>query len=236
MRRRSQKHPRVCGEHYRPMTLGTRTKKHPRVFGEHYVALEPTLTKQGSPPRIRGARDFLGRTKSHNGNTPTYVGSTQHECSLAPSSKVHPRVCGEHRSSRREASLYMGSSPHMRGTPARPSPAVLVRRITPAYARNTNLAPWPLRHYDSPLTIRGTLFEHVGTHMQCGPSPSMRGTRRYPAVAVEGFTPAHAGNTRPRRLGASWRWVHPRTCGEYETIVTCFACGMGSPPHMRGIH
>lgn len=91
-----------------------------------------------------------------------------------------------------------------------------------------------VENIETPPTIRGTLFEHVGTHMQCGPSPSMRGTRRYPAVVVEGFTPAHAGNTRLSALEAVVSGAHPRTCGEHTRRAVKNLCFSGSPPHMRG--
>ena len=55
------------------------------------------------------------------------------------------------------------------------------------------------------------------------------------AIQSARITPAHAGNTRPRR--DSWRTGqdHPRTCGEYSFNSTSRLVMLGSPPHMRGI-
>ena len=93
--------------------------KHPRVCEEHWE-------KSVLPPP--------------HWNTPTYVGSTQHECSLAPSAKDHPRVCGEHTRCPRMMAAIKGSPPHMRGAQFS---AASARRmpprmgIIPAYAGST---------------------------------------------------------------------------------------------------
>ena len=205
----------------------------PRLCEEHGRGGVVAHELYGATPLIRGTPSrccFLACVLLLN---PDYAGRAWPTLTEYVGLGATPQMRGTLVSALANPRLY-GSPPHMRGTPARPSPAVLVRRITPAYARNTNLAPWPLRHYDSPLTIRGTLFEHVGTHMQCGPSPSMRGTRRYPAVAVEGFTPAHAGNTARPPASPRPSEVHPRTCGEYGLDFFSNKRPSGSPPHMRG--
>ena len=69
-------HPRVCGEHKRRNSLG------------QLVA--------GSSPRMRGARNVLGRDRQHTGIIPAYAGSTATSSPCTAPRRDHPRVCGEH--------------------------------------------------------------------------------------------------------------------------------------------
>ena len=70
-----------------------------------------------------------------------------------------------------------------------------------------------------------------------GSPPHMRGTpsARSRHLDNPGFTPAHAGNTRPYAYIHSSVGVHPRTCGEHGPSCR-YRLSPGSPPHMRGTH
>ena len=71
-----------------------------------------------------------------------------------------------------------------------------------------------------------------------GSPPHTRGIREGCVLSRArcGITPAHAGNTRTRRIRRmSWR-DHPRTRGEYLISSAYLTSLVGSPPHTRGIH
>ena len=70
-----------------------------------------------------------------------------------------------------------------------------------------------------------------------GSPPHMRGipSARSRHLDNPGFTPAHAGNTRPYAYIHSSVGVHPRTCGEHGPSCR-YRLSPGSPPHMRGTH
>ena len=53
---------------------------------------------------------------------------------------------------------------------------------------------------------------------------------------MEGFTPAHAGNTQLVYIFLGIYQVHPRSRGEYCTILSSEFWQLGSPPLTRGIH
>ena len=64
----------------------------------------------------------------------------------------------------------------------------------------------------------------------------MRGTHRRwlrgdPATR---FIPAHAGNTCDRRRSRDAHTVHPRACGEHESLAIITTHIVGSSPRMRG--
>ena len=204
---------------------------------------------------MRGTLGAAAGSILRRGFTPAHAGNTHDEGLSFFRSRVHPRTCGEHLRQRGTLAPLVGSPPHMRGTPNREIEHRTFRGFTPAYAGNTcapfsccpsppdhprvceehkfgTLAPPPLRL--TPAYTRNTFFGHVGRHMQCVSTPTMRGTRRYPAVAVEGFTPAHAGNTPGFFRHYHRREVHPRICGEHSGSRRMVVVGVGSPPHMRG--
>ena len=70
-----------------------------------------------------------------------------------------------------------------------------------------------------------------------GSPPHTRGipTKKIPDGAIEGFTPAYAGNTCPRAGNPLFWKVHPRIRGEYVNDRIKSPVIMGSPPHTRGI-
>ena len=55
------------------------------------------------------------------------------------------------------------------------------------------------------------------------------------AAAIDGISPAHAGNTRFPILRTGRQGDQPRTCGEYCPATFALPQAIGSAPHMRGI-
>ena len=71
------------------------------------------------------------------GIIPAYAGNTVQIIVVIFGQWDHPRVCGEHLSSRADTSGSLGSSPRMRGTQRYGSTYEQAAGIIPAYAGNT---------------------------------------------------------------------------------------------------
>ena len=89
---------------------------HPRVCGEHKPTTKRSARIRGSSPRMRGTPDRLAEDFRYDGIIPAYAGNTSGGRSSRPSSRDHPRVCGEHRDVTHPECFGRGSSPRMRGT------------------------------------------------------------------------------------------------------------------------
>ena len=131
--------------------------------------------------------------------------------------KDHPRIRGEHASSKEIPCFFLGSSPHSRGTLFLQIRGAVVPGIIPAFAGNTLLQtflqPLPRDH----PRIRG------GT-----PSPSGSVFRSMRII------PAFAGNT-PYSVGIVWpTGDHPRIRGEHFDQLIYLVNYLGSSPHSRG--
>ena len=113
---------------------------HPRICGEHRSSRPSRMRFQGSSPHMRGARSVSCQVIRDARIIPAYAGSTCPTKSWNCGIRDHPRICGEHRSSRRGSARHRGSSPHMRGAQTFPSFATNSPRIIPAYAGSTRVA------------------------------------------------------------------------------------------------
>ena len=75
-------------------------RDHPRIRGEHLATRRPRTSIPGSSPHTRGARDEALRDGKNPGIIPAYAGSTSPARATTPSTPDHPRIRGEHFSSR----------------------------------------------------------------------------------------------------------------------------------------
>ena len=73
---------------------------HPRVCGEHNEIHHQVYSGLGSSPRMRGAPSESSGSGSGGGIIPAYAGSTGRQAQRLRRREDHPRVCGEHSSSR----------------------------------------------------------------------------------------------------------------------------------------
>ncbi len=171
---------------------------HPRICGEHTLCRSMTSNFWGSSPHMRGTRIYEGTCTGRVGIIPAYAGNTMKLIEMLAISRDHPRICGEHVSAPRAASLAVGSSPHMRGTPACRWSARGLAGIIPAYAGNTmSLKNVSLRCWDHPRICGEHVSSFTGPMGTQGSSPHMRGThltKRKPIYQF-GIIPAYAGNT-----------------------------------------
>ena len=131
--------------------------------------------------------------------------------------KDHPRIRGEHASSKEIPCFFLGSSPHSRGTLFLQIRGAVVPGIIPAFAGNTLLQtflqPLPRDH----PRIRG------GT-----PSPSGSVFRSMRII------PAFAGNTCIFTETITGQRDHPRIRGEHRWEFQFHYRISGSSPHPRG--
>ena len=251
-------HPRVCGEHRSPVSWripptriipayagNTRFaqqiccvyRDHPRVCGEH-IAFVPAITVVvGSSPRMRGTLHDWPIQVVVEGIIPAYAGNTPKRRSVAPRSRDHPRVCGEHRPAISKLTRALGSSPRMRGTRYRMVFATPVCGIIPAYAGNTRSRRGVrARKRDHPRVCGEHTCLRVRVLRIVGSSPRMRGTQSQPLLYClqSGIIPAYAGNTCQSDGECYLSGDHPRVCGEHTLTEQGIDVDEGSSPRMRG--
>ena len=92
----------------------------------------------GSSPRMRGALGDADVIQSNLGIIPADAGSTEARLRSLPSTRDHPRGCGEHGRKAQADRIARGSSPRMRGAHRRSSSDPDTARIIPADAGSTS--------------------------------------------------------------------------------------------------
>ena len=206
-RRSAGDHPRVCGEHIsRPLLFWMSMGSSPRVRGTHMIKhgfvyvtgiipacagntrrsgrLRPT--RRGSSPRVRGTPINAPVVEIHCGIIPACAGNTRAPTALTQSRRDHPRVCGEHPKSSTNACRSSGSSPRVRGTPARPRRRRRDQGIIPACAGNTRPTSFrkPRRAWIIPACAGNTRGLQSGT-LLVQDHPRVCGEHRYVRPACE---------------------------------------------------
>ena len=114
-----------------------KTTVHPRACGEHPAPPEPTETRPGSSPRMRGTHRADGQHRYERRFIPAHAGNTANQTHSTVDRTVHPRACGEHIVVSGQTITIPGSSPRMRGTPTVAVGTTPRRRFIPAHAGNT---------------------------------------------------------------------------------------------------
>ena len=254
----SRVHPRVCGEAVARIRItGAEQGPSPRVRGSpHQVgrgvgrhgsipacAGKPRLpvqmggSPQGPSPRVRGSLHAFLPSRYAPGSIPACAGKPSVVRSRDPTSRVHPRVCGEAGRAAWTGPCRRGPSPRVRGSrhaaqgrhhhrgsiPAcAGKPSSRWRRwragtVHPRVCGEAGDAPWP-------------------EYLARGPSPRVRGSRAGPpsGAGLGGSIPACAGKPRAEDLVRPARQVHPRVCGEAGRFRRRRGRGRGPSPRVRG--
>ena len=115
------------------------SRDHPRACGEHPTFGLSAIIPTGSSPRLRGAPYTGEITCNADGIIPALAGSTTTWACSRCATRDHPRACGEHEEASLMLARMQGSSPRLRGAPARSSRAQRPAGIIPALAGSTTL-------------------------------------------------------------------------------------------------
>ena len=232
-------------------------RDHPRICGEKLSCSASLESMRGSPPHMRGKVYSPSSPYITSGITPAYAGKRNEISFRWNGRKDHPRICGKSSQLRRWPGVMrdhpricgeksaltncllfpLGSPPHMRGKAFLPTPAMVLSRITPAYAGKSKLSPNCIVVKRDHPRICGEKSQHIGArYIPKGSPPHMRGKASclYFRVPLTGITPAYAGKSYRERYGHHQGRDHPRICGEKSTRKRRTDSTLGSPPHMRG--
>ena len=210
--------PADAGSTWAGTVVLTRQWDHPRGCGEHHGQLHGGGQRQGSSPRMRGARRRSRLARPAGGIIPADAGSTLPWNRRTCKQWDHPRGCGEHQAWPAWYKSQRGSSPRMRGAPWYLLLQRATSRIIPADAGSTcvNYAragvvrdhPRGCGEHQVPF---GLVFDDEGS------SPRMRGALKSgpTLMPTPWIIPADAGSTMAPSVLCSPRRDHPRGCGEH---------------------
>ena len=87
--------PACAGKSNHLLRGGDANVDHPRVCGEKPLKARRSLTRLGSPPRVRGKGGVWDIIEKYAGITPACAGKSFLSGHAAACAKDHPRVCGE---------------------------------------------------------------------------------------------------------------------------------------------
>ena len=107
--------PARAGKTWGMFSLTTAMKAHPRACGENSLVIPASKRMVGSSPRVRGKPSTTKGMKRHERLIPARAGKTPQAVMLEPTSRAHPRACGENDRSVSVALDPKGSSPRVRG-------------------------------------------------------------------------------------------------------------------------
>ena len=175
--------PAHAGKRSRASFRKSTARDHPRACGEKSLALPPTTSVLGSPPRTRGKVEIRKKTNQVVGITPAHAGKRFVSVSRNSAVRDHPRACGEKGPLADMKESLPGSPPRLRGKVTIPVNALFrswppeLLGITPAHAGKSS------------ITV-GRQWIHRG-----GSPPCMRGKASDLTAQADilRITPAHAG-------------------------------------------
>ena len=154
------------------------------------------------------------------------------------SDKDHPRLRGEYTFVNSFNPQLTGSPPLARGVRTTINLCSIERRITPACAGSTCRTHEGLEAVEDHPRLRGEYYYHSHTESLLEGSPPLaRGVLfiRIRSMQHLRITPACAGSTDFKTLGAKKYWDHPRLRGEYCKRMHRLLRRRGSPPLARGV-
>ena len=110
--------PARAGNGHEWSALAIAVTVHPRACGERSKRLTRRHGDVGSSPRVRGTDDRPIRNLHHSRFIPARAGNGRSGDDLVSGETVHPRACGERRTTTIAPNDSSGSSPRVRGTVA----------------------------------------------------------------------------------------------------------------------
>ena len=215
---------------------GSFAKDHPRVCGNHPFCLVEPVSHPGSPPRVREPLSEIAKAIPQVGITPACAGTTLTQKTNSITLRDHPRVCGNHGSTRWDSTVPQGSPPRVREPLCIYGHDIDKVGITPACAGTTR--------QDNGQRRAGEDHPRV-----CGNHPRSRKLRpfwtgspprvREPQIEdldeleADRITPACAGTTLMKTVYDFTDGDHPRVCGNHDGPGGNRTRKKGSPPRVR---
>ena len=190
---------------------------HPRACGAHCSLGIFSCSSEGSSPRMRGSPSQFSGGDDIVGIIPAHAGLTRDIRLHNLFARDHPRACGAHSSVPIDLTIWLGSSPRMRGSPLH----ILLK---------------PVSVWDHPRACGAHVRFSSLSKSSSGSSPRMRGSlcQQYFRHFCIGIIPAHAGLTQEGRQDHPECGDHPRACGAPNPVQPLFQLISGSSPRMRG--
>ena len=149
--------------------------------------------------------------------TPAGAGKTPFFISALPTSRDHPRRCGENDRKGIRNADKAGSPPQVRGKLSHCACRELRTGITPAGAGKTPQRRKQTELFeDHPRRCGENTVRYIAGVSSGGSPPQVRGKLAGVCTTTHtpGITPAGAGKTSARFWQNSFCWDHPRRCGE----------------------
>ena len=172
-------------------------RDHPRVCGECAAWSAILRFQYGSSPRVRGMLGVRVLGANAAGIIPACAWNAKPGARPARRPRDHPRVCGECLPVPTDITPFDGSSPRVRGMPARLCLLVGLRGIIPACAGNASgWSELAGSMTDHPRVCGECLPGDIAVAPRAGSSPRVRGMR-HGQVVTRGrvrIIPACAGN------------------------------------------
>ena len=151
---------------------------HPRVCGEAYEWVDAGVGVPGPSPRVRGSPCSCDGHLERVGSIPACAGKPRPASSRAPSTRVHPRVCGEANVEDMTRSPLNGPSPRVRGSPLQRAQRPGVLGSIPACAgKPAPRAPGRCLESVHPRVCGEAHANIEQWAIATGPSPRVRGSR-----------------------------------------------------------
>ena len=107
--------PAYAGKSYFHENSQRKSQDHPRLCGEKDQNVIITILHKGSPPPMRGKVDTLYLEFAELGITPAYAGKSPLMTKIFLAGEDHPRLCGEKKFFGKFHIVTAGSPPPMRG-------------------------------------------------------------------------------------------------------------------------
>ena len=168
--------PAHAGKRADPRTNAGRHEDHPRPCGEKVPPARTLTVEPGSPPPMRGKEDKAWRRPSLPGITPAHAGKSSEQLWSLPSSKDHPRPCGEKPSRACRDRWSRGSPPPMRGKGEILVSGPGINGITPAHAgKRAKVSGFSCVYGDHPRPCGEKIRLSSSIAASAGSPPPMRG-------------------------------------------------------------
>ena len=128
--------PARAGNAYSSCVVTAIISVHPRACGERCGQVGYKFGERGSSPRVRGTLPVTVPSAIVVRFIPARAGNAAINVARSILTPVHPRACGERKTTHGAYLDVTGSSPRVRGTLARRHQVQLTRRFIPARAGN----------------------------------------------------------------------------------------------------